>query len=119
MPNPHENTQSWAILGGGMLGPPLAPRLAQAGQRVTILEPAPELGGLASAWHFHNITWDRHYYVTLLSDTALRELLTELDLDQQMQWITTRPGFYMDGKLSSMSNSVEFLRFPPLSLLDK
>src|SRR6202007_3187774 len=31
----------------------------------------------------------------------------------------TRTGFYTDGKLYSMSNTLEFLRFPPLGLLDK
>jgi protoporphyrinogen oxidase len=36
-----------------------------------------------------------------------------------MKWVTTRTGFYADGKLYSMSNAIEFLRFPPLSLVDK
>jgi protoporphyrinogen oxidase len=119
MPTDHANSQSWAILGGGMLGLTLAHRLAQAGRRVSVFEPAAELGGMASAWNFHGITWDRHYHVTLLSDTPLREILKELGLDEQMQWVTTRTGFFMDGKLYSMSNSLEFLRFPPLSLIDK
>jgi protoporphyrinogen oxidase len=111
--------QSWAIVGGGMLGMTLAHRLAQAGQRVTLFESAPELGGLASAWQINDIAWDRHYHVTLLSDTHLRSLLTELNLDQEMQWVETKTGFYMDGKLYSMSDTMEFLRFPPLSLIDK
>jgi protoporphyrinogen oxidase len=111
--------QSWAIIGGGMLGMTLAHRLAQSGQRVTIFESAPELGGLASAWQINDITWDRHYHVTLLSDTPLRSLLTELNLDQDMKWVETKTGFFMDGKLYSMSDTMEFLRFPPLSLIDK
>jgi protoporphyrinogen oxidase len=111
--------QSWAIIGGGMLGMTLAHRLAQAGQHVTLFESAPELGGLASAWQINDITWDRHYHVTLLSDTHLRSLLKELNLDQDMQWVQTKTGFFMDGKLYSMSDTMEFLRFPPLSLIDK
>jgi protoporphyrinogen oxidase len=111
--------QSWAILGGGMLGMTLAHRLAQAGQRVTLLEAAGELGGLASAWQLGDITWDRHYHVTLLSDTRLRALLAELELEREMKWVETKTGFYMDGRLYSMSNTLEFLRFPPLSLIDK
>jgi protoporphyrinogen oxidase len=113
------NTQSFAILGGGVLGMTLALRLARAGQRVTLIESAPQLGGLASAWDLNGITWDRHYHVTLLSDSHLRELLTEIGLDSDMKWVETRTGFYMDGQLYSMSNSLEFLRFPPLSLIDK
>jgi protoporphyrinogen oxidase len=111
--------QSWGIIGGGMLGMTLALRLAQQGERVTLFEAAPNLGGLASAWHLGDIVWDRHYHVTLLSDTSLRSLLAELGLESDMQWVQTRTGFYTNGKLYSMSNSVEFLRFPPLGLIDK
>jgi protoporphyrinogen oxidase len=112
-------TQSFAILGGGVLGMMLAHRLAQAGNRVTLFESAPELGGLASAWDLNGITWDRHYHVTLLSDSHLRDLLKELKLDDDMKWVETKTGFYMDGKLYSMSSTPEFLKFPPLSLIDK
>ena len=97
----------------------LAHRLSRAGQRVTLFESAPQLGGLASAWELDGITWDRHYHVTLLSDSHLRNLLVELDLDADMKWVETRTGFYMGGRLYSMSNSLEFLRFGPLSLIDK
>jgi protoporphyrinogen oxidase len=102
-----------------MLGMTLAHRLAQAGKQVTLYESAPQFGGLASAWQLGDITWDRHYHVTLLSDTHLRGLLAELGLEPEMRWVETRTGFYTDDKLYSMSNTVEFLKFPPLNLLDK
>ncbi len=64
--------------------------------------------------------WDRHYHVTLLSDLYLRNLLAELDLDRRSR-AGSRPatGFFNDGKLHSMSNTLEFLRFPPLGLIGK
>lgn len=111
--------QDFAIVGGGMLGLTLALRLAQAGKKVTVFEAGDRLGGLASAWQLGNVTWDRHYHVTLLSDLALRKVLTELGLESEMQWIETRTGFFTDGKLMSMSNTVEFLKFPPLGLISK
>jgi protoporphyrinogen oxidase len=111
--------KNFAILGGGVLGMTLAHRLAGAGHRVTIFESASELGGLASAWKLNGISWDRHYHVTLLSDSHLRDLLRVLKLEDEMKWVETRTGFYMGGKLYSMSNSVEFLKFPPLSLIGK
>jgi protoporphyrinogen oxidase len=46
-------------------------------------------------------------------------LLEELQLKDDMNWVETKTGFYTDGKLYSMSNSIEFLKFPPLSLIDK
>ncbi len=111
--------KSWAIIGGGLLGMTLAHLLAKRGQNVTLFEGANHLGGLASAWSLGDVVWDRHYHVTLLSDTRLRSLLAELNLEKDMRWVETRTGFYTDGKLYSMSNTLEFLRFPPLSLPDK
>src|SRR5215831_1050344 len=111
--------ERWGIIGGGILGMTLAYRLAQHGKHVTLFEGAPHLGGLASAWMLGEVVWDRHYHVTLMSDTALRALLAELGLAQDIQWVETRTGFYTNGTLYSMSNTLEFLRFPPLGLLDK
>ena len=76
-------TEHWAVVGGGMLGLALALRLAKAGQAVTLYESAPVLGGLASAWQLGDVEWDRHYHVTLLSDTVLRDMLQELDLGKR------------------------------------
>ena len=111
--------QHWAVLGGGILGMTLALRLSQQGHRVTLLESRPHLGGLADAWQIGDVTWDRHYHVTLLSDMHAREVLRELDLEDQMQWVETKTGFYTDGHLHSMSNTLEFLKFPALRMIDK
>jgi protoporphyrinogen oxidase len=109
----------WGIVGGGMLGLTLAHRFSQNGDDVTVFEAAPYLGGLASAWSLDDVVWDRHYHVSLLSDTHLRSLLSELGLEQDMEWVETRTGCYTGGKLYSVSNTLEFLRFPPLGLVDK
>lgn len=97
----------------------LAHRLAQQGKKVTLYEAAPYLGGVASAWTLGDIVWDRHYHVILLSDQFLRSILNELNLEGDLQWVETRTGFYTDSKLYSMSNAIEFLKFPPLGLIDK
>ncbi|MBW4516439.1 MAG: NAD(P)/FAD-dependent oxidoreductase [Timaviella obliquedivisa GSE-PSE-MK23-08B] len=114
-----QTSERWAIIGGGILGMTLAHRLAQNGKQVTLFEGAGQLGGLASAWQLGDFVWDKHYHVTLLSDGCVRSLLKELDLEQDMQWVETKTGFYTDGQLYSMSSSLEFLRFPPLGLIDK
>ena len=111
--------ERWAVVGGGMLGLALALRLANSGQAVTLYEAAPVLGGLASAWKLGDVEWDRHYHVTLLSDTVLRDVLQELGLEKEIRWVETKTGFYTDGKHYSMSNNVEFLKFPPLTLIEK
>ena len=109
----------WAVVGGGVLGMELARQLRAAGHAVTLFEAAPHFGGLADAWKIGDLTWDRHYHVTLMSDTRLRAHLNDLGLGDDIRWVETKTGFFTDGKLYSMSNTLEFLKFPPLRLLDK
>jgi protoporphyrinogen oxidase len=109
----------FGVVGGGLLGLTLSLRLAQQGHRVTLLEAADHVGGLADAWQLDDVTWDRHYHVTLLSDAYLRAILRELNLDSEMQWTETRTGFLVDGRLMSMTSMMDFLRFPPLGPIDK
>ncbi|MEZ6135834.1 MAG: NAD(P)/FAD-dependent oxidoreductase [Pirellulaceae bacterium] len=116
---PVAKPEHWAVVGGGMLGLATAWKLAKAGQRVTLLEAGDRIGGLTSSWSLGEVEWDKFYHVILLSDSKLRALLDEVGLDQEIRWVTTRTGFFSDGKLHSLSSSWEFLRFPPLSLWQK
>jgi protoporphyrinogen oxidase len=97
----------------------VALRLAQQGHDVTLLESAPAIGGLASPDSIGDVTWDRFYHVMLLSDSHLVALLDELGLGHRTHWRQTRTGFYGDGRLHEMSSSLDFARFPLLSLAEK
>jgi protoporphyrinogen oxidase len=97
----------------------LAWRLQAEGHQVTVIEGASAPGGLAAPQALGGFTWDRFYHVILLSDQHLRGLLDELGLSDRLRWGTTRTGFFTGGTLHSFSTSLDFLRFPPLSVLDK
>lgn len=112
-------SERWGVVGGGMLGLTLALRLREKGHEVTVLEQAETMGGLAAAWQIGDITWDRHYHVTLRSDTQLLALLAELGLEGQVEWTGTRTGLFADGELHSVSTPVELLRFRGLGIVDK
>ena len=116
--NLNENA-SVAIIGSGFLGLTLALRLAETGAKVTVYESASEIGGLASAWQIGDVVWDRHYHVTLLSDSFTRKIIEEIGLGDAFEWVETKTGFYSNGQLFSMSNTLEFLKFPPLDLFSK
>jgi len=108
-----------AVVGGGLLGMTLALRLAERGSAVTLIEAAPELGGLAAPWTLGDVTWDRHYHVTLFSDTHLRALLRELDLEREIVWTSVGTGFFTGGRFHPMNGALDFLRFPAVGLVDK
>lgn len=108
-----------AIIGSGFLGLTLALRLAEQGNQVTVFESAAEIGGLASVWKIGDVVWDKHYHVTLLSDAFTRKVVEEIGLADEFEWVETKTGFYTDGKLVSMSNTLEFLKFPPLGFISK
>jgi len=114
-----ENMSNIAIIGSGFLGLTLALRLSDAGANITVFESASEIGGLASAWQIGDVVWDKHYHVTLASDYFTRKIVEEIGLGDEFEWVETKTGFYTDGKLVSMSNTLEFLQFPPLDLMSK
>lgn len=111
--------KNWGIVGGGIMGMTLAHRLAQQGHRVTLYEAAPELGGLVSPWKMDDTEWDKFYHVILLSDFRTRKILKEIGVEDTIEWVETKTGFYIEGKLYSMSDTIEFLKFPTLNLIDK
>ncbi len=109
----------WGIVGGGVLGMTLAHRLANSGHNVTILEAGSSPGGLLRSCKLDDVEWDCFYHVILKSDLNLRSLLKELKLEDKINWVETKTGFYSSGKLYSMSNILEYMKFPLLNLLDK
>lgn len=102
-----------------MLGLTLAHRLAGQGHEVTVVEAAPDLGGLASAWQLGDLTWDRHYHVVLPSDSHTRGILAELGLDSEVRWVPTRTGYHVGGRRHPATTPAEFLRLPGLDLVTK
>ena len=122
-----EQVKKWGIVGGGIMGMTLAHRLAQKGQQVTVFEAAPEIGGLVSSWKMpvgtgdnrKEVEWDKFYHVILLSDFRTRNILKDIGLEHTIEWVETKTGFYINGKLYSMSDTIEFLKFPTLNLFDK
>jgi len=103
------------VVGGGILGTVLSLRLAQAGHRVTLLERAPTLGGLAASMDFGGHTVDRFYHVVTPADSRMIALAEEVGLGDQLRFSPVGVGFYVDGGLHDFNGIGDFLRFSPLS----
>jgi protoporphyrinogen oxidase len=101
------------------MGLALANRLSASGHAVTVFERARQVGGLAT-WHdFGRFIWDRFYHVILPSDAPLIRFVHEIGLGAELRWRATQTGYYVDHHFYSLSNNVDFLKFPPLSLWSK
>lgn len=88
--------------------------------KVEIYEASPVLGGLAGPIILEDGTQvDRFYHAILSSDDNLRQLATELGIEDQLRFRETRMGFYHKGEIFPMNNMVDFLRFPPLGWIDR
>lgn len=110
------------IVGGGILGLALGYDLIKRGIGVRIWERSRELGGLMGRTRFDDLDGlevDRYYHAILSSDRTLMRLFDELGLRSEVRMTVTSMGFYHDGKLYSMSTPLDFLRFPPLSPIDR
>ncbi len=102
-----------------MLGGWMALRMADEGFDVTLYEASETLGGLAAPWTIGDVTWDKHYHVTLAGDSFTLGLIDRLGLESEMEWVETRTGTWVNGERYSMSNVLDYIRYPALSVLDK
>src|SRR4051812_5111502 len=107
------------VIGAGITGLTTAFYLLRAGAKVTILEAASQVGGLATHFDFGAFSWDKFYHCILTSDNALLQLLDDLCLTSELHWIETKTGFFANDHLYSMSSALDFLLFPPLTLWQK
>ncbi|WP_298817335.1 NAD(P)/FAD-dependent oxidoreductase [Chloroflexus sp.] len=110
------------IIGGGILGLSLAYELLKRDVPVRVWERAATPGGLMGRTRFpelNGLECDRYYHAILSSDRALMGLFDELGLRGRLRFTATRMGFYHNGNIYPMSTPLEFLRFPPLRLIDR
>ena len=107
------------VIGAGWMGLVLSKRLADQGHSVQVFERDSQLGGLATYYDFGDFYWDKFYHVILPGDKALLGFIKEIGLEAELRWKETFTGVYVDDNFYSVSNTKEFLLFPPLNLFQK
>lgn len=110
------------IVGGGILGITLAHELLTHGAQVRVWERSAGLGGLMGRTllpELGDVSCDRYYHAILSSDRTVMGLLDEVGLRSRLRMVATKMGFYHNGRSYPMSTPLEFLRFPPLGMIDR
>lgn len=107
------------VIGAGAMGLAAAYRAVAQGHRVTVVEAAPEPGGMAAHFMLGNLSIERFYHFVCKADAPTFALLDELGIGHMMRWRETSMGYFMGGRLHRWGDPVSLLRFPHLSLMEK
>lgn len=107
------------VLGAGVMGLAAAHRALALGHRVTVLEAAPEPGGMAAHFDLAGLSIERFYHFICKTDAPTFALLEELGLGSRLRWRPTSMGYFNHGRLHRWGDPVALLRFPHLTPLQK
>ncbi|MEL4357783.1 MULTISPECIES: FAD-dependent oxidoreductase [unclassified Luteococcus] len=117
------NHQHSIVIGGGATGGLLALRSAQAGHRVTLIDPNPTLGGLTATERFtvngQSFDVDRFYHVILESDERVLALLDELGLTDTVGWTSAPAEIIARSVRYPATSLVDMVRLPMLKATDR
>ncbi len=85
------------IIGAGITGIGAAWRLAAKGHKVTLYEKEGGIGGLARAMTLNEQYVERYYHFIMGADTQLREIIKDMGVEDQLNWVETATRFYANG----------------------
>jgi protoporphyrinogen oxidase len=107
------------IIGAGPMGLATAYHAAKAGWNVDLVEAGDKVGGMAAHFDFAGLSIERFYHFCCLSDSDTMALMEELGIGDKMRWVSTKMGFFVDGKLYRWGDPLSLLTFPKLSFIGK
>jgi protoporphyrinogen oxidase len=107
------------IIGGGVTGIAEALYLAQKGHKVVLYEKQKILGGLAAWFNIGGRDVERYYHFIMTCDKHYLDLLDELGLTNQLNWVETTTAFYHQNNIYPFSEPMHLLKFAPLSFPER
>jgi protoporphyrinogen oxidase len=107
------------VIGGGVGGLAAAYELVRAGHHVRLFEASDTLGGQVRTFEVGGGRLEAFYHHLFYSDTVIRELIAELGLGADLDWIPSRVGFLSGGRVYPFVSALDLLRFSPVSLLTR
>lgn len=107
------------VLGAGPMGLATAYQALKRGYGVEVLEADDRPGGMAAHFYFDGVSIERFYHFCCLSDVDTLELLDELGLHGAMKWVSTKMGYYLEGRLIRWGDPVSLLAAPGVDPVTK
>jgi len=108
-----------AVIGAGPMGLGVAYYLGKKGYSVTVYEGGDRVGGMTASFDFDGVEIERFFHFLCATDFDYFEILEELGLKDQLNWVNTRMGYFYQGKMHNWGDPVSLLTFPGLSFMDK
>src|SRR5437764_5031979 len=94
-----ESVSRVVVIGAGAMGLAAASHALKRGHHVTVLEAAPEPGGMAAHLDLGGLSIERYYHFICKADQSTFDLLAELGIGDKMRWVPTSMGYFFDGQL--------------------
>lgn len=107
------------VIGAGAMGLAAAYEATEQGRTTLVLEAGPVPGGMAAHQDLDGLSIERYYHFICKTDYDTFGLMQELGIRDRLKWVTTKMGYYTDGKLHSWGNPIALLKYPGLSLFEK
>lgn len=107
------------IVGAGITGIGAAVQLARKGHEVVLYEKEGDIGGLARAMLLDDEYVERYYHFMMSADTAILDLIREMGVEDELNWVETETQFYANGKMYGFTSPVDLLKFGAIGLADR
>ena len=107
------------VIGGGVGGLAAAYELVKGGHDVHLVEAGPVLGGQVRTIEIGGGRIEAFYHHLFRSDLVIAELIEELGLGADLEWIDSRVGMLVESRVYPFTTASDLLRFTPVSPLTR
>ncbi len=107
------------VIGGGVAGLGAAYELLNLGHEVSLYEAGDRFGGQVRTFEVGGGRIEIFYHHLFRSDTTVIELIDELRLGEELEWIESNVGLAVDGRNYPFNGPFDLLRFNRVSLLTR
>lgn len=107
------------VIGAGPMGLAVAHHAQKQGYGVEMLEADDRPGGMAAHFDFDGLSIERFYHFCCLSDQDTLDLLDDAGLTGAMKWVSTKMGYFLDGRLIRWGDPVSLLAAPGVDPVTK